>query len=81
MDSRTHVHFDRQETTDPMTGHTIVDPEDHPWVQEGDPDDGITIYFDSDETMRRYAAIEVERPERGMRASLDNPTDEWIDEG
>jgi hypothetical protein len=81
MGTQAHVHFDRQETTDPITGHTITHTEGHPWLQEGDPDEGVTIYFDSEESMREYAAIEVERPERGMPHSLDNPTDEWIDEG
>jgi hypothetical protein len=83
MQSPVHTHFDRQERTDPITGHTIDDSElgSHPWLQEGDPDDGITIYFDNEETMREYAAIQVYRPEHDMDRSLDNPTDEWIDEG
>jgi hypothetical protein len=81
MGSDVHPHFERQETTDPITGHTIADTDGHPWVQEGDPDEGLTIFFDSETSMRKYAAIQVERPEHGMHASLDNPLEEGEAEG
>lgn len=73
-------HFTREERTDPITGRTIVNTEGHPWIQEGDPDDGLTIYFESEESMRTYAAIPTQRPEQ-LRQTLSNLTDEWIDEG
>ena len=76
-----HTHFDRQETTDPITGRTLADTEGHPWCQEGDPDEGLTIWFESIDSMRAYVAIEVERPEHGMHASLDNPLEEGEAEG
>jgi hypothetical protein len=78
---RSHPHFERQERTDPITAHTIVDTEGHPWVQEGDPDDGLTIYFDSEDSRRAYEAIPVERPERDLTRTLSNDVDEGYDEG
>jgi hypothetical protein len=47
-----HPHFHRQERTDPITGHTLTDTAGQPWVQEGDPDDGLRIYFESEESRR-----------------------------
>ena len=76
-----HPHFSREERTDPMTGHTIEDTDGHYWIQEGDPDDGITVYFDSESSARDYAAIQVERPEQGLSRSLTNDFDESYDEG
>jgi hypothetical protein len=76
-----HPHFDREERTDPITGHTIEDTDGHPWTQEGDPDEGLTIYFDSEDSLRAYEAIPTEHPERGMRRTLSNDTDEGYDEG
>ena len=78
---QSHPHFDREERTDPITGNTITDTEGHPWIQEGDPDEGLTVYFESEESMRAYAAIQTERPEQGLRKTLSNDTGEGFDEG
>jgi hypothetical protein len=81
MRTEAHPHFERQETTDPITGHTIADTDGYPWLQEGDPDNGLTIFFDSDASMHEYASIEVEHPEFAMRSRLDNPIEEGEAEG
>jgi len=78
---RVHPHFHRQERTDPMTGHTLGDTAGRPWVQEGDADDGLRIYFDSDESRQDYEAIVMEWPERDLRRTLSNDFDEGYDEG
>ncbi len=78
---QTHPRFDREERTDPITGNTIADTDGHPWIQEGDPDEGITVYFESEDSMRTYAAIPTERPEQGFRKTLSNDTGEGFDEG
>jgi len=77
----THPHFHRVEHTDPITGHTIVDTQGHPSVQEGDARDGLTIYFDSETSKRTYEAIAVEHPEQGLRQTMSNDVDEGFDEG
>lgn len=81
MATQVHPHFDREERTDPITGHTIEDTEGHPWLQEGDADEGLTVYFDTEESMREYAAIGVEHPEQGMEHTMSNPDDLHIAEG
>ncbi len=78
---QTHPHFDREERTDPISGRTIADTDGHPWIQEGDPDDGLTVYFESEENMRTYAEIPTQHPEQGLRKTLSNDTGEGFDEG
>ena len=77
----THPYFHRIERTDPITGHTIEDYQEHPSVQEGDSHDGLTIYFDSESSKSAYEAIAVERPEQGLRHTMSNDVDEGFDEG
>jgi hypothetical protein len=36
-----HPHFHREERTDPITDHTLTDIAGKPWIQEGDPDEGL----------------------------------------
>jgi len=76
-----HPHFHRQERTDPITGHTLTDTAGQPWVQEGDPEDGLRIYFESEESRRSYEAIPTERPEQDLGRTLSNDVDEGYDEG
>jgi hypothetical protein len=76
-----HPRFHRVERTDPITGHTNADTSGHPWVQEGDPDDGLTIYFDSEASKSAYQAIPIEHPEQGLGRTMSNNVDEGYDEG
>ena len=76
-----HPHFDREERTDPITGNTLTSTEGHPWIQEGDPDEGLTIYFESDDSRRRYEAISTESPERDLGRTMSNDLEEGYDEG
>lgn len=41
-------------TTDPMTLHDVPNPESHPCVYEGDGENGLEIYFESEENRREY---------------------------
>ena len=63
----------RIETTDPITGNTIKDPEGHPFVIEGAGDGALKIYFESVESRRAYLDIEVEHPGKDFKTNLDNP--------
>lgn len=58
-----HSHFHRVERTDPITGHTLNHTAGQPWVQEGDADEGLRIYFDSEESRRSYEAIPTVNPQ------------------
>jgi len=76
-----HPHFERNERTDPITGRTLTDVTGRPWVQEGDPDEGLRIYFESEESRRSYEAIPTEHPEQDLSHTLSNDQDEGYDEG
>ena len=43
MNAPADPHFSREERTDPITGNTIENTEGHPWLQEGDPDNGLNF--------------------------------------
>lgn len=60
-------------TTDPITGRDIKDPENHPYIIEGEGEMAVKIYFESEETKRQYLELEVENPAKHFEHSLDNP--------
>lgn len=71
----------RVETTDPITGRDIEDLNGKPFVVERSSEDQLTIYFESEESKRKYMEIPVEHPIE-HRLNLDNPTEEgMVDEG
>ena len=47
-------------TTDPITLHDVPNPEQHPCLYEGDGENGIEIYFESEETKQAYIDIHLE---------------------
>ncbi len=49
-------------TKDPITGHAIADPENHPFVVEGDGPSALKIYFESEATKRAYLDAEWDNP-------------------
>ncbi len=63
----------RISTTDPITMNDVPDPEGHPFVIEGEGENAIKIYFESEETKRQYLDIEVEHPGEDFSTNLDNP--------
>lgn len=70
----------RFETTDPITGHDVIDLQHSPFVVDASGDDELTIYFESEESKRQFLDLPVEHPIE-HRLNLDNPTDVMIDEG
>lgn len=81
VNTAVHPHVDRQERTDSSTGHTVTDIARHRWLREGNPGNGLKIYFDSEASRRAREAIAVGHPEHETHRSLDNPVDNQIDEG
>lgn len=47
-------------TTDPITLRDVDHPELHPCVFEGDGENGVEIYFESEETRKMYLDMELE---------------------
>ena len=41
-------------TTDPISSQEVLHPEQHPCVYQGDGDDGLEVYFESEENRRQY---------------------------
>ncbi|UCC57051.1 MAG: hypothetical protein JSU75_04755 [Gammaproteobacteria bacterium] len=56
----------RVTTTDPMTGNDVVDPENAPFVIEGEGNDALKIYFESQESRQDYLDISVNEPDSGI---------------
>jgi len=63
----------RISTTDPITLNDVHDPENHPYVVEGEGDNAIKIYFENEENKRSYMDIPVEHPGEDFTTNLDNP--------
>lgn len=63
----------RISTTDPITGNDIPNPESHPFIVDGDGDNALKIYFESEETKRIYLDIPVENPGKDFTTNLNNP--------
>lgn len=70
----------RTERTDPVTGTTLEQPEGHPYVIEGEGDDALKIYFESEESRQQYLAVGTEHPGKDFSVNLDNPAPEPGDE-
>jgi len=70
----------RIETTDPITGRDIADLEGKPYIVERGAEEDLVIYFESEASRQQYLDIPVEHP-IDHHVNLDNPSDEYIDEG
>ncbi|MGD8955763.1 MAG: hypothetical protein PVJ03_00405 [Chromatiaceae bacterium] len=49
----------RQTTLDPISLEDVTDPEQAPFVVEGEGDSAIEVYFQSEDNKREYLALEV----------------------
>jgi hypothetical protein len=49
-------------TTDPMTLNDVPSPERHPSLLEGDSENGLKIYFESEATRKEYLNITTHDP-------------------
>lgn len=63
----------RVSTTDPITLHDVPDPENHPFLVEGEGENALKIYFETEETRHEYEDIAVEHPGEDFETNLDNP--------
>jgi hypothetical protein len=70
----------RVSTTDPITLNDVLNPETHPYVIEGEGDNALKIYFESEQTKREYLEIAVEHPGEDFSTNLDNPVSMGGDE-
>jgi hypothetical protein len=66
-----------QTTTDPMTLNEVASPESRPCLFEGDGDNGLVIYFESEETRQDYIALTPHDP----KVWPSNDTEDYVAEG
>lgn len=64
-------------TTDPITLKDVPDPEMHPCVYEGDGENGVEIYFESEATKKIYLEMELE----DRKVLIGNDTDDYVAQG
>lgn len=64
-------------TTDPITLHDVPNPEKHPCVFEGDGDNGIEIYFETEANRQAYLAMKLE----DKKVLKGNDSEDYIAEG
>lgn len=60
-------------TTDPISLHDVENPDQHPFVIEGEGESAIKIYFENEENKQTYLEISVEHPGSDFTTNLDNP--------
>lgn len=63
----------RTTTTDPISLHDVENPEQHPFVIDGEGESAIKIYFENEENKRIYMDIDVEHPGNDFTTNLSNP--------
>ncbi|MCU7842400.1 MAG: hypothetical protein KZQ93_01010 [Candidatus Thiodiazotropha sp. (ex Monitilora ramsayi)] len=64
-------------TTDPITLREVPNPEQHPCLYEGDGENGVEIYFESEETKRMYIDMELE----DSKVIIGDDTDDYVAQG
>ena len=64
-------------TTDPMTLHDVPDPEHHPCLFEGDGENGVEIYFESEQTRHDYMDLHPHDP----KVLAGNDDENYVAEG
>ncbi|WP_455210244.1 hypothetical protein [Kaarinaea lacus] len=64
-------------TTDPITLRDVIDTENHPCIYEGDGDNGVEIYFESDQTRSDYLTLEPHDP----KILMGNDSEDYVAEG
>lgn len=64
-------------TLDPITLHDVHNPEQHPCLYEGDGENGLEIYFESEQTKQMYLDMELE----DRKVIGGNDSEDYVAEG
>lgn len=64
-------------TTDPITLNDVPDPESHPCVYDGDGDNGLEIYFESEANRQLYLNMRID----GDITLKGDDSDDYVAEG
>ena len=47
-------------TTDPISSREVLDPQNHPCVYDGDGENGLEIYFETEDNRQEYLNMKME---------------------
>jgi hypothetical protein len=47
-------------TTDPISNREVLDPDNHPCVYDGDGENGLEIYFETEDNRQEYLNMKME---------------------
>ena len=78
--SRTEIYSVTEEptmrvtSTDPISGNDVVDLDNAPYVIEGNGDDALKIYFESEENKASYLEIESKTPQQVLIDTYNTTT-------
>ena len=64
-------------TTDPMTANEVASPAQHPHLFEGDADNGLEIYFESEQSRQDYLNLKPHDP----KIIKGNDSDDYVAQG
>jgi hypothetical protein len=64
-------------TTDPITLRDVPNPESHPHLLDGNGQDGLLIYFESEDTRHAYEDIELE----DYKIFMGDASEDYVAEG
>ena len=64
-------------TTDPITMRDVTDLDQHPCMYDGDADNGLEIYFESEETRQAYLNLKPHDP----KIVAGNDDEDYVAEG
>jgi len=64
----------RVTSTDPISGNDVVDTDNAPYVIEGNGDDALKIYFESEENKTRYLEVESKTPQQVLIDTYNTTT-------
>ena len=65
-------------TTDPVTLKDVTNPGEHPYILDGDWEEGLLIYFENEQTRRTFQELDEDEHKLVLKG---NSSDDYIAEG
>ncbi len=65
-------------TTDPITLHDVPNPTGHPYILDGDMDNGLLIYFENDRNREIFRELDDDDHKLVLRG---DSSDDYVAEG
>ena len=68
-------------TTDPISLNDVINPESHPCIYDGNGQDGLEIYFESEANRDEFLAWEQEQDKDHSIILKGNDSEDYVAEG